>query len=80
MSSKRRARSRATEARTEEELPIAPSTPPYVNKTTRELPKRPSPLANEWVASGFFYDPSTGLVNPIPKPPTPDVEEEVVTK
>ena len=56
--------------------PQAPKpTPPYVNPSTREFPKQTSPLANQWVATGFIYDPSTGLVNPVPKSPTPDVEE-----
>ena len=89
---------RQRRARTEEQLPegspegspVTPSTPPYVNPSTREFPKRPSPLANEWVVSGYRYDMSTGLVSPIPQPPegspegspTPEgsPEEEVVTK
>ena len=58
----------------EEELPGTPSTPPYVNITTKRHPKRSSPLANEWVAAGHFYDMSTGLVKPFPKAPI--IEEE----
>ena len=46
--------------------PQAPKpTPPYVNPSTREFPKHTSPLANQWVASGFIYDGDTGLVKPI---------------
>lgn len=77
MTRQRRARSRATETRTEEEqLPVTPSTPPYVNPSTREFPKRPSPLAHQWVASGYRYDISTGLVSPVSKPPSSEEEEE----
>ena len=69
MSSKKR--------RTSEEVeqPIVNSTPPYVNPSTREFPKRPSPLANVGVAPGHFYDMNTGLVKPYPVTPTPEPEE-----
>ena len=30
----------------------------------RELPKRTSPLAKDWVASGHYYDEASGLVKP----------------
>jgi demethoxyubiquinone hydroxylase (CLK1/Coq7/Cat5 family) len=33
--------------------------------TGRQLPRRPSPLANHWVAAGFAYDVRTGLVSPV---------------
>ena len=31
----------------------------------KELPKRNSPLARDWVAIGHYYDETTGLVKPI---------------
>ena len=40
------------------------ATPPHVNPTVREFPKRPSPLAAHMVANGFYYDEETGLVKP----------------
>ena len=36
-----------------------------------QLTRRPSPLANHWVAAGYYYDRHTGLVSPNPAPPTP---------
>ena len=44
---------------------INSSTPAYINPTTREFPKRYSPLATVGVAPGFIYDGETGLVKPI---------------
>jgi hypothetical protein len=39
--------------------------------TGRQLPRRSSPLANAWVAPGYYYDVHTGLVAPIAPPPPP---------
>ena len=37
---------------------------------SRQLLQRPSPLANHWVAAGYYYNQHTGLVSPTPAPPT----------
>ena len=38
------------------------ATPPHINPTVKQYPKRPSPLSANMVAPGFVYDMSTGLV------------------
>ena len=50
------------------------STPAYINPTTREFPKRYSPLASFAVAPGFYYDGQTGLVKPNRPISTPEEE------
>ena len=38
---------------------------PYINPTTRQLPKHQNPLAKYGVAPGYYFDETTGLVRPI---------------
>jgi hypothetical protein len=43
----------------------------YINPSSRQLPRRRSPLASHWVAAGCVFDERTGLVSPItPTPPS----------
>ena len=49
-------------------------TPPYVNTTVKQYPKRITPLANGMIAPGFYLTPA-GTVAPVPKPPVIEEEE-----
>ena len=42
----------------------------YINPSTRQFAKRPSPLAAHYVAPGHYYDENTGLVKPVSTAPT----------
>ena len=60
----------------EEEVVVpTPSTPPYINTTVKQFPKRTSPLASTMIAPGHYLT-TAGTVAPIPKPPVIEEEEE----
>ena len=41
----------------------------YVNPYVRQLPRKQSPLSRDFVASGYYYDKRTGLVQKLTTTP-----------